>query len=442
VAARSVGLVVVCIILLAGFAGCAGPSKASTQEIAKRGATKKAVVNMTVLEARLGDRLVPPNDATVADWFVLPGTTGPEGNLTAFRWTIPAGSVIGLRTPSQTGLVLEVVPIIPGSGNVTQWCLLAFRQKEGKAFVAGDPETPPSLVAGAGISGGAVPELGGIKCSFEQDRTTRDPLVPTPNNTKVPASDVPSFVIYQDRLIQDLDNLFFVVAAKGPVAGDFGIAFHLLQQFPTFEEKPSASLDQFVMDRGANRPRGLNPISHGQGLQVNHWLAEYGIGAGNALIATYEERAGDLAFSTPMVDGRPATALWNFNVSSTYENAGGWSTASGRYTGICATGRWAAWANLNGPHAAGRNLIMQHAICTYIYPYIAELLVFGSPAFRFYGGGADKASATMEIVVHNGAAESLFFDHVAIGTTLDELLGIPSNSSRFIATGASGNVPP
>ncbi len=429
------------LALSIAFAGCAGENTGKSQEIAKRGATAKAVVNLTAIEDRVDQRLVSPNEATAFDWFVLPATTSPEGNLTAFRWTVPAGAVIGLRSATQTGLVLEAVPVIPRNSNVTQWCLFAFRQKEGIAYVAGDPGAPIGLLGTSALSG-VVPALGGITCNFEQERTTRDPTASGPNITVVPALIAPSFIVYQDVLIQDLDNLFFVVAAKGPLSGEFGMAFRLLQQFPTTQEKASPSFETFVLERGANRPRGLNPTGHGVGLQVNHWRANYGVGAGGAILATYEERAGNIAFATPVVDGRPATAVWNFNVSSSYENAGGWSSSVGSYAGICATGRWAAWANLNGPHAAARNLIMQHSICTYIYPYIAELILFGSPAFRFYGGGADQAEATFEILVHNGAIEAMWFNHVSLGATLEELIGMPSNNARYVASGVTGNFPP
>lgn len=440
---RAVGILLVCILLTAMIAGCTSQSAGSKQEIAKRGAMAKPVVNLTAIESRLDQRLVSPSEATAVDWFVLPATTGPEGNLTAFRWTVPEGSVIGLRTSAQTGLVLEAVPIIPEGSNVTQWCLFAFRQKEGKAYVAGDPDAASGLLAGQSIAfAGAVPALGGIMCSYEHERTTRDPLATGPNVTMVAASDLPSFIVYQDILIHDLDNLFFAVAAKGAAPGEFGIAFRILQQFPTTQEKPSPSLDAFVMERGANRPRGLTPTGQGAGLQISHWRAHYGVGAGGAILATYEERAGDIVFATPVVDGRPATAVWNFNVSSTYEDAGGWSTFAGGYVGICATGRWAAWANLNGPHAAARNLIMQHSICTYVYPYIAELVLFGSPSVRYYGGGADKAAATLEILVHNGGIEQFWFDHVSLGATLEELLGMPSHTGRFVASGLTGNFPP
>jgi hypothetical protein len=440
-AVRDVALVMVVVLLAVAFAGCADNSSKSDLEVAKhRGSIgTRPQVNETAIEKRIGQRVSPPGDPKLGDWYILNATAGAGGNLSGFRWTIPPSAVIGFQFAGQRGLALEVAPIVTGGADVAQWCLLVFREQKGQAILVGHPNETAGLV-NVNLAT-SVPPLPGFNCFFKEQRILRSPTGGD-NSTPLPAPLTPVFLRLQDGNLKDLDNLFFVVAADADRNADFGIAVRVLTQYPPAAVKPSSSLDAFLQEAGSARPKAARTLGHGNGLQVGSLVADYGVTAGGQLLATLEQWAGPITKPVPVADGRPGAAAWNFNVSSAYETPAGWTYTSGSYIGYCATGRWTAAGDVNGHAFMRRSLILQHVLCTYIYPYIVEVLLVGTPAFTFYGGGSGTSKSSFEILVANGILEQLRFKHVALGTPLETLLQLPSGRGDFVASGLAPNLPP
>lgn len=423
------------LVLLAALAsaGCFGDGEAGPKSVATRAAPRRAAPEYsTDIERRLEERLTERADGAVFDWYVLAGSTGPAGNLTGFRFTIPLGAVTGMRLFQQTGLILEVAPIVVGNATISSWCLLAFRQAESKAILVG-----PTTAFGGPTAGleAIYDEFMGVSCAAAEEVLVRD-VIAGENRTQVPADVSPRFVILSDSVLKDLDNVFFVLAAASDVEAEFGLAFRLIQQYPTFQDQGPRTLDEFLFNVSALRPVAVPAIGVGNGFQASGWDAWYSI------TQSEEHRSGVVQAISPLVEGRPAAAVWNFNASASLESKGGWSYTHGIYSGLCSTGKWSAWAELNGNEFLARSLILQHPICAAIYPWIVELLLVGTAEYLFYGGGEGSSTSSYEVVVASGGQELFQFDHVAVGTRLDELIGLPAASARYAATGLAGNVPP
>lgn len=108
----------------------------------------------------------------------------------------------------------------------------------------------------------------------------------------------------------------------------------------------------------------------------------------------------------------------------------GWSRMSGIYFGYNAQGTWNVTIEADGTHEFG-GLIMQHFAAWPVL--LAELLVLGFPTFYGVGGTDGPASVTFDAFATNiDYIESYALDHIALETSLDQLIGVagPDFSAR------------
>jgi hypothetical protein len=446
-------VVSVTLLLALSFAGCLDDAPTRQREVARRGAIgSRPAENLSAIEERIDQRLTTSPQPTVNDWFVLEGTASPSGNLTGFRWTIPLGGIVGMRFCCDTGVILEVAPIVVNGATIHDWCLGAFRKAEGRAVLMG---VYPQVLLGAPSAPPAMdfnhPERRwGLHCEKSEERLVRDPVAGD-NRSLVPANVTPAYVFLVDRHVQELDNLYFVLAAKADKATPFGLAFRVLPQFPSAyfpgsanpADAPASSLDVFLARLGGLPPRAVAVVGRGEGLVMNYWRSDRGLGAGStALVGSYEAHAGDLAQPASVVDAHPVGAAWSFNLSSEADAPGGWSFVYADYKSLCGTGRYVGSADLHGTPFMARSLIAQHLICLGLYGAIPGLLLFGQSSYMFVAGGNGPAKANHELLVAGVVQERMEFHHVAFGAPLDTIIGMPAAPGRYMDGGIAGNVPP
>lgn len=433
-------VLVTLVLLSVAVAGCLDNEAKVQSEARKAGVITRPVESRSLIEQRIDARITTPSEPSLADWTVLSARAGPAGNLTGFRWPIPPGGIIGGQFLGQTGLFLEVAPIVVGGATIQSWCILAFRQDQGKAVLVGDPQEATGLVVGPLELLGIVPQFTGVHCASSEETIIRSPGAPE-NRTVAPAAVAPFFFRMSDVRMQELQDLFFVVAAVADKDVEFGLGLRVLTQYPSPTVKPAESLDLFLSQVAGYRPRSTTRLGSGTGLLVAQWVASYGLVTADILSST-DRRQGPLQFSEPVVDGRPVAGLWNFNVTSSLESPGGWSVFEGHYISYCAQGRYVAAADLNGNGFVSRNLILQHPICGAIYPWVVEVALVGMPMFAAYGGGDGASTASLELLSAGALGETLYYRHVAIGAKLEDVLRMPSISSDYVYSGVLKNVPP
>lgn len=437
-------MLVALVFLGVAFSGCAGDEQGPSKQIARRAPRQIASANLSAIEERVGQRLdAASGEPTVLDWFVLEASAAPDGNLSGFRMPLPLGSVIGMRSFGGSGVVMEVAPIVVGDAAIKEWCLVAFREDDLQA-------TLPGLRYGSGDY--ERPERDwGVYCSFTEKRLVRDPLSGGDNATDSPPSTRPVYVSIEDRALEDLQNFYFVAAATSDAPIPFGLAIRFLQQYPSGfypgttnpAAQPAASLDVFLAERGALKPKALAKTGHGTGFSVGLWQSNRGLSpTRNTTLGSYESQAGAIEPPSKVLDGHPAAAVWNFNLSSPHPTAEGWSFVFGSYTSYCGTGRYAASANLHGQQFLSRSVIAQHTICGAIYGSIPQTLLFGYSTFMFAGGGKGDSNVDYELVVAGAILERIAFFHITFGASLETLIDLPARRAEYRSNGLLGNVPP
>ena len=432
------------LLLSAALAGCADNESTRGQEVAKRTATRQNVAaNLTGIEQRIDQRTVNPSEPpTVSDWFVLAGSAGPTGNLTGFRLVLPVASIIGMRFAGSTGIVMEVAPIVVGTSTIKEWCLTLYREQESHATLAG----------GGGFESTDLhhPERWwAIHCATSETRTVRD-AVAGDNNSQQAAAVAPFYMIVNDILLAELQNTYVVLAATAETQTEFGVALRFLPQYPSGyfpgttnpSVQPTGSLDAFLADRGATKPRSVPVLGRGDGLALSFWVASHGLTpTRNTTVGTYKAYSG-VEPPAEVVDGHPAAAAWNFNLSLEHPSDGGWSFVYGGYFSYCGTGRYTASATLHGASFLARSVIAQHLICGAIYGGLAQLLLFGTSQYMFSAGGSGASQLNYELLVAGAIHETITLFHVTYGTPLDVLIKLPARDARWMENGLLGNVPP
>lgn len=307
--------------------------------------------------------------------------------------------------------------------------------QDGKAVLLGYQSSSSVIVLGN-------PTLSGVHCAAEQKIVTRTIGGATTVVRPTPAE--PAFFVIDDARIKDGLPLYFVLGVRTANETEFGLAFRPLNHFPSGAERASANLDEFLQSVRGLRPNGVRPTGTGHGLHLAYYSDFYGPTLNGSSVAQVEKETWteDMKITERLpTEARPVATVRDTTFRSEFEAKEGWSFVGGEYFGACATGRWNANADLHSNPMAARSLILYHILCG-LYPWVVEYLVFGVPAFTFYAEGKEKATATLDLLVTNGALEATMFVHLAFGTTLTSLLGFESLKFRRASTGLAGNVPP
>ncbi|GEM_PF-5101483 len=400
---RALTLITVLAILGTGLAGCLSPSSVPPTLASEPPPPALARLNATPANASRAP--------TLDDWLVVNASVAPEGALTAFNVTVPAGSVHKDRFFNQYDAVdLLVSPLLPEGGNLSAWMMAAFAEKDGKLIE----------VLSVGSVSGTVEPLGLLGGQAQ----------------KIEARSSPAFgeVFMNGR--QEGTLLHVVVALRGAQAdAAFGLRF--LAEAPKLSATPPATPDDFVRAQQGRAPIALPVVATGQGLHV----AVYDEVSGLPLFPLAEAiRIGD-----PKVEGsvspdaRPAAAARDQTLSAASPYPHGWSDLFGLYfPGAVTAGTWDGGVSLGQEKAEGSAPIVW-----------ADQVPGGSTGQFLLGfpdvGGTGDATSASSVRLHVKAAsedagsfEDFLVSELDLGATLRDLFGIPASTIAVADGGLLG----
>lgn len=336
-----------------------------------------------------------PLNATAADWFEVPLQPGPAGDLAAFWFELPNGSLHPASPSSRMQeAILEVAVVTPegADANLTDRSIFVFVPEKGKlALLSAFVSTTGTLAVG-GLELGAPRAMG-----------------PSP---------APFFVGFGTSDLHVGQKLALVVATKANASAPARLLFRALDHPLARQEKPSPDAASFVAARNGTAPIPIPLAARGHGIQVAQ-MTELDIAVPPSFLR-YESRTPALKEEGGVSpDARPVAAKRAQSWSASTSDAEGWTFLAALAIADNAVGEWSLTRALHGPEAVDGGRIVTTSV-------VPTSLVLGYPLAWHVADGVGPAKSTLRLdETRAGTVEIILYDQVDLGTSLATLFGMP-----------------
>lgn len=411
--------VVAWMLVAVAFAmpGCADPERdvAALRDVATDGAPEGSplpvdnATALTGLEAELGAVMLN-RTPFVQDWFVLATTGTPEGALTGFSWSIPAGAAVPDRfDPASNVTVLGIAPIMDPEDlpKLEQWTLVMFVLRDGVA----EARSTVSRGAWHWSQRDATGLLGGTGSGDEGPRDWATPLY--------------AWIDY-GRLDEGA-QIAFVLGVRASSPAEFGLAFRVMDKDP--EEEPPGDFNAVRATWPPAPPLALPRLGTGTGLALASYLDVSSLG-----IYAYEGYTPEIEVQRTVPNAaRPTVSVQEVTLRFKTDFAQGWSLGYGAYYPYSGAGRWQYDLDLHGSKYAGGGVLAPTLVILAPGGYILT----GLPYYEVTAEGGGPAAGQLHATGVNGPyLDFVYMEHLVFGSTLDELLVLPALPQFFTVPGA------
>lgn len=413
------GLVALLAVALA-LSGCAGdpePSGGTANASAdgEPGQPADPAPNATARTGIAAAAGAEPGNATAegAHWALLElNLSGEEAALAGFDWPVPDGAVQVDGDGGERAVAIEVAPVTvanvsdrdAGEVAVTDWFVAVFREEGGRAVLQA-------------LTAAETQTVEVVTLTDSRERTERASFQPVNLTVSGPE-------------LEAGDRLSLVVGAKSrePTSMGFGVR-------AAAQGEASRDFDGF-RDRVGNRsPVAPEPVGTGTGFD----FAEYGeLNVGLTQGVRFATGTVEVRRQVPE-PGQPAASTRAAELAFESRFDEGWSYLEGGYFTNSGAARWAVDHEVRGRSVAAEGALGPPGV-----PAPAQSAVdgaLGDPFWRVYGGGEGATSTSFQVEALSANRFEFFGQFgLDLGATVEELVGVPSESVAEARSGVAGDL--
>jgi hypothetical protein len=332
---------------------------------------------------------------TERDWLLLTTPMGPTGAVTVYRWEFPPEAVKRDLESGAEILPLDFVIALDPMGSPAglpegiDWLLAVFYER-------------------SDTQGGWRLNWAGERFGATMEVRTRD-SGGSPSTVTRPAESGP-FVVNVPAASTMGDEVYFVLAARGPPNQAFGMGVRMLsQEYAGLDQSPTADWPDFRNLAGDSAPIVPERLGTGEGLYMAWYLERVIASQGGLSMRAVVDTPEPVAAVPTEV-----ASLFTTRVSTLTSEVswGGMSLISVRYSNVPNMARWEISGNIHGESVSKSGFIDNIAKSCWV---VDE-------------GGQGSSLENTITSAWAFVADSVYYQHFSVGLELEPLVGLPLRS--------------